>query len=124
MTSIPTHCPSCQSNMVVTQVGCTNCDTTIVGNYPISSFFTLSSENLSFLEAFVKNRGNVKEMEREMDISYWSIRSKLDKIIEEMNSESIPQEAIENTRLDILARLRAGEIKADEAIQLLDELGR
>lgn len=124
MTKMPSNCPSCQHEMVVTQLGCTHCDTSIVGHYPLSAFSKLPAESLAFLETFIRNRGNVKEMEREMKQSYWTIRNRLDKVIAEMGFDLPPDgEALSARRKQILAQLSAGEIEVDEATRLLGELG-
>ena len=65
MPLIPQSCPSCASPLAVTQLTCTSCGTGVVGKFELSPFFRLKPESLKFLEVFVRNRGNVKEMERE-----------------------------------------------------------
>ena len=123
MSNIPSNCPSCQQKMVITQLSCTHCNTAIAGYYPLSPFAHLSEEDLHFLENFIRYRGNVKEMERELSQSYWTIRSKLDKLIGEMGLSAPPQDLGEQRKL-ILQQLGAGEISVDEATQKLSELGK
>ena len=125
MTNMPSRCPSCDHEMIITQLSCTNCDTAVVGHYPLSAFDRLSDDSLTFLENFIRNRGNVKEMEREMGQSYWTIRSRLDKVIAEMGFDVQPDEdALAERRKEILAQLSAGEIEVDEATKQLSELGK
>lgn len=125
MTNIPSTCPSCQQPMVITQLGCTHCDTAIAGYYPLSPFASLSEESLKFLEDFIRNRGNVKEMERESGQSYWTIRSQLDKVIAEMGLSEKPNQAnLSEQRKQILEQLKTGEIGVDEATSRLAELGK
>lgn len=122
---MPAKCPSCQSDMVVTQLNCTSCDTSIVGHYPQSGFDRLSDESIRFLEIFVRKRGNVKEMEREMGQSYWTIRNRLDKVIAEMGFDVPPNEdTLSERRKEILTKLNEGEIDAKEAARLLSDLGK
>jgi hypothetical protein len=111
--------------MVITQLGCTHCDTAIAGYYPLSPFALLSDESLKFLENFIRNRGNVKEMERELGQSYWTIRSQLDKVIAEMGLAGGPSQAsLSEQRMQILEQLKSGEINVDEATSRLAELGK
>lgn|ERR1051325_8287797 len=124
MPLIPQSCPSCSSPLVVTQLTCTVCGTGVVGKFELSPFFRISPESLKFLEVFVRNRGNVKEMERETGESYWAIRRQLDEVITEMGMET-PQEQeadISTRRQEILARLSRGEINVQEATQYLSQL--
>lgn len=123
MPLIPQTCPSCSSPLVVTQLNCTVCGTGVVGKFELSPFFRLSPESLRFLEEFVRNRGNVKEMERETGESYWAIRRRLDEVIAEMGMEAPqPVDDLSARRQEILARLSRGEINVQEATQLLSQL--
>jgi hypothetical protein len=124
MTGIPSKCPSCQNDMVVSQLSCTSCETTVVGAYALSPFAFLSGENLSFLEEFIKAKGNVKEMEREMGQSYWVIRNRLDKVVTEMGfGDHIKPSDLREKRKEILSSLKDGEIDAETAAKLLTDLG-
>ena len=122
MPLIPQSCPSCSSPLVVTQLNCTACGTGVVGKFELSPFFRLSPESLRFLEFFVRNRGNVKEMERETGESYWTIRRQLDEVIVEMGIEASKSDDISTRRQEILARLSRGEIKVQEATKLLSQI--
>lgn len=123
MANIPQKCPSCSAPLVVTQLGCTSCGTGVVGRFELSPFSRISNESLKFLEIFVRNRGNVKEMEREMGESYWAIRRRLDEVIAEMGFDVVsPPPA--NQRQEILERLSRGEIEVDEATRLLTQMGK
>ena len=123
MPLIPQSCPSCSSPLVVTQLNCTACGTGVVGKFELSPFSRLSPESLHFLEVFVRNRGNVKEMERETGESYWAIRRQLDEVIAEMGFEEPQKEDdLSTRRQEILARLSRGEINVQETTKLLAQL--
>ena len=123
MANIPQKCPSCSAPLVVTQLGCTSCGTGVVGRFELSPFSRLSNESLKFLEIFVRNRGNVKEMEREMGESYWAIRRRLDEVIAEMGFDVVSSSPA-TQRQEILERLGRGEIDVDEATRLLTQMGK
>ena len=124
MPLIPQSCPSCASPLAVTQLTCTACGTGVVGKFELSPFFRLQPESLKFLEVFVRNRGNVKEMERETGESYWAIRRQLDEVIAEMGFEEKSQtgDEISTQRQEILAQLSRGEINVQEATRLLKQI--
>ncbi len=124
MAPIPQKCPSCSAPLVVTQLTCSVCGTGVVGHFELSPFYRLSSESLHFLEAFIRNRGNVKEMERETGESYWAIRKQLDEVIAEMGFPVQPEGNPAPQRQEILERLGRGEIDVQEATRLLSQLGR
>lgn len=125
MRKILERCPTCGGKLEVTRLNCTSCETVIQGRYTPCLFCKLPPESLRFLEIFVKNRGNVKEMERELGLSYQTVRGKLNTIIQELGFEVGPVE--EDTtaarRREILDRLDRGDIKASEAAELLSQLG-
>jgi hypothetical protein len=122
MPLIPQSCPSCSSPLIVTQLTCTSCGTGVVGKFELSPFHRLSPERLKFLEVFVRNRGNVKDVERETGESYWAIRRQLDEVITEMGMEPPKEDDVSTRRQEILARLSRGEINVQEATKLLSQL--
>jgi hypothetical protein len=124
MSTIPRKCPSCSSPLVVTQLSCTRCETNVVGLYEINPFLRLSNESLRFLEIFIQNRGNVKEMERITGESYWVIRRRLDEVITELGFEVEPgEDDLSARRQEILGQLSKGAIDVQEATRLLTQLG-
>lgn len=119
-------CPSCGSELYVSEMTCTNCDTVIRGRYSGCTFCQLSPEDSRFLEIFVACRGNVKEMERETGLGYWTIRGKLDDIIRELKMEerpAVPEEP-KLRRRDILEAVERGELSVAEAEQMLAKLAK
>ena len=117
-------CPSCGGNLEITRLNCTSCETVVLGRYQPCPFCKLSPESTRFLETFVRCRGNVKEMERELGISYWTVRRRLDELIDELGIEASPAEEIDTTaqELAILEQVSQGEINAGEAAALLSQL--
>ena len=122
MAKILEHCPTCQSRMEITQLSCTNCETVVLGRFEPNRFSKLPPKSLAFLETFVRSRGNVKEMARETGISYWTIRKQLDDLLVELDLEPGSEApAGKAKRREILERLKAGEIDAEEAARLLED---
>jgi len=125
MSALPHKCPSCSAPLQVSQLSCTECDTVVIGKYDLSPLFRLSAESLKFLETFILNRGNVKEMERNTGQSYWAIRRRLDEVIEEMDLESDPVEKdLRDERKEILDQLSNNDIDVHQAAELLRQLGK
>lgn len=124
MRKILERCPTCeQSDLIVTELRCAHCGTTVRSEYRPNLFSRLSAENLRFVEIFVKNKGNVKEMERELGISYWTIRGRLDDIIAELGFDETPTPPGAETRRAILDQLESGAINVQEAAERLAQLG-
>lgn len=124
MRKVLEQCPSCGGNIEVTRLSCTRCETEVTGRFEPCRFCRLPPESVQFLEVFIKNRGNVKEMERELGISYWTIRSRINELISELGFEveAEQEEDITRQRREILEKVDSGEIGAGEAAELLTKL--
>ena len=70
MRKILEACPTCGGEMAVSELSCTVCDTLVRSRYAPCPFCRLSPEDLAFMLLFVRSRGNVKDMERELGVSY------------------------------------------------------
>jgi len=124
MRKVLEQCPSCGGPLEITRLNCTSCGTIVLGRYEPCPFCKLSPEDTRFLLTFVRCRGNVKEMERELDISYWTIRRKLDELIEALGMPAGPAEEEDTTaqQLAILEQVNRGELDVAEASKILSRL--
>lgn len=114
---IITRCPVCKSNLTVERLKCKKCGTVIENEFELSKLSYLSSEQLKFIEVFLECRGNIKDVEKELGISYPTVRSKLDEVILALGFSIEKKPAVNST--DIIDRLEKGEITAEEAVNLL-----
>ena len=114
---VPGKCPICQSETKVTEIYCRNCETVIKGEFELCKFCKLNQEQKYFIEVFIKNRGNIKEIEKELGISYPTVRNKLDEVISELGYKL--EKPVINQK-EVLEKLNKGEINKDEALKLLD----
>nr|HPO60929.1 DUF2089 family protein [Exilispira sp.] len=80
------------------------------------------SEQLLFVKTFIRNRGNIKEVEKELGISYPTVRNKLDEVIEALGYTIEQKDDYQVKRKDVLARLERGEITSEEAIKMLKDI--
>jgi len=111
-------CPVCGEELQVTRLSCNNCHTTIEGSFSACRFCRLTNEQKNFLEVFVKNRGNIKEIEKELGISYPTVRNRMEDLIEALGYKPKYSEPKINQK-EILEKLNNGEISSEEAIRLL-----
>lgn len=112
------RCPVCDGELRVTRLSCSNCNTSIEGNFSLCKFSRLSKDQKYFLEVFVKNRGNIKEVERELGISYPTVKNRLEDLIKGLGHNPKYNEA-EIDKQSILEQLDRGEISSEEALKLL-----
>ena len=126
MRKVLEQCPTCGGELTITGLHCRSCHTRIESEYSTCRFCRLSQQSLDFIEIFVKNRGNIREMERELEISYPTVRSRLNAVIKELGyeveAESADPGKVAEERRAILKRLNAGEISASEATELINQL--
>lgn len=78
------RCPACGDNLAVRRLECVNCETAVEGRFVQSRFDRLSPEQQHFVEVFLLARGNIKEVERVLGISYPTVRNRLDGALEAM----------------------------------------
>ncbi|MCF8009388.1 MAG: DUF2089 domain-containing protein [Halanaerobiales bacterium] len=118
------NCPVCGDDMIITSLKCPSCQTSISGNFKLDKFSKLKKEHLEFIEVFVKSRGNIKEVERELGISYPTVRNKLDEVIHALGHDidQSPDDEMAEKRKEILAELENGDITAAKAVQKLGEI--
>jgi hypothetical protein len=123
-------CPVCSGELGVTRLRCRSCGTTLEGDFSVGRFARLDRDQLALLESFLRARGNLREMERELGISYPTVRSRVEALVRSLGfgprSDDDAAQASEagQTREDILERLARREISAEEAAQAIRSLGR
>lgn len=121
MNSVIGQCPICNDTLHVTRLHCRNCDTSIEGHFSLGRLYQLSSEQLSFIETFIKCEGKINRVEQEMGMSYPAVRSRLTEVIEAMGYEVGPPEPelTPETRQAVLGDLGSGKLSAEEALAIL-----
>lgn len=114
-----TNCPVCSQMLHITKLHCSHCHTTIENDFKLSKIASLSPEQLEFVETFLICRGSIKEVEKELGISYPTVRGKLNDIISALGYESEPLKKNDQNEKKIVSMLENGEITPEEAIKLL-----
>jgi hypothetical protein len=118
------ECPLCKTTLKVRVLQCPSCQTKIEGSFdpPLSKIFTLSARDVDFIELFVRVRGNIKEMEKALGLSYPTVRSMLDGVIERLGYP-VKESYDKKRRLEIIEQLETGAITAEKAAQLISTGG-
>jgi hypothetical protein len=117
---ILSRCPVCSSKLKITKLKCSQCGTIIENDFELSKLAYLNSDQLNFMEIFIKCRGNIKEVEKEMGISYPTVRAKLDEVVAALGYTVTKSKDMPNSK-DIIDMLENGEITAEQAINMLKE---
>ncbi|MDY2632120.1 DUF2089 domain-containing protein [Clostridium sp.] len=120
MYKVITSCPVCNKKMKATRLKCSSCKTVIENEFEFSKFEYLSKEQLKFIEVFIMCRGNIKDVEKELGISYPTVRAKLDEVINSLGYKS-NSKIIKTSTSDVIEALEKGEISPQEAIERMKE---
>ena len=132
-------CPVCEGELAITRLHCRSCGTALEGEFGVGRFGRLSREQLSLLESFLRSRGNLKDLERELGISYPTVRGRIEALLRALGladgDEPVAAEPLEadapiqssdddaDERRAILDRLARREISAEDAAEALRALG-
>jgi hypothetical protein len=103
--------------MTVTAMTCTNCAIKVEAQFPMSRLASLPIEHQRFIEMFVLSAGNLKEIAEQVSISYPTIRSRLDKVIEALRTEIAKTRRLKGTLLDAVDHTQ--QTSAEEAAKLI-----
>ncbi len=125
--AMPGACPVCGNELAVVRLECGHCGTAVVGRYRASRFARLTPDQLAFLEAFLRSRGNIRKVERELGISYPTVRSRLNALLAALGFAVGPEEddeTVQRRRRDILDQLESGSLAPGEAARRLRQLNR
>ncbi len=115
------RCPVCSEQLQVVRLECASCGTRMEGSFSLGRFHGLTPEQLEFLETFIRARGNFKDIERELGMSYPTVRSRLDALIRALGFPSqVEPDRDTERRKEILRELAEGRIKPDDAAALLE----
>lgn len=135
-------CPVCSGELAVTRLHCRSCGTTLEGDFSVGRFGRLSRDQLALLESFLRSRGNLRDMERELGLSYPTVRSRVEALVRSLGfgprgdadeiapevsdpaSAAVDANAILASRQQILERLARHEIGAEDAADAIRALGR
>jgi hypothetical protein len=127
-------CPVCSNELAVTRLHCQSCGTTLEGDFSVGRFGRLNRDQLALLESFLRSRGNLREMERELGISYPTVRSRVEALVRALGfgeradadetDDATTEPVAGRTREEILQALARHEMSAEDAAVAIRALGR
>lgn len=114
----PTSCPVCNHRLATTRLTCPECSTELSGAFESCEFCALSDEDRGVLRVFLASRGNMKELERHLGVSYPTARTRFDQLLSRLGIERATAPA--PSRLELMEQVARGEIDVDEAMRRLE----
>ena len=112
-------CPLCKGTLEVKKIYCGKCEISFEGNFSFSKIGKLTREQQMFIEKFILANGSLKQLEKDIGMSYPALRSRLDKIIADLVEFGKNDDKLKN---EILNDIESGKISADEAARLIELL--
>ena len=112
-------CPYCGGPMVVARMTCDHCEIAVDATFPMSRLGSLPVEHQKFIEMFVLAGGNLKELAEQVGVSYPTLRSRLDKVIEALRGEIAKTRRVQGTVLDAVD---PGKSNAEAAAKLIKQI--
>jgi len=117
----PDDCPVCGDALVTTRLACRSCGTELAGEFRSCEFCSLDDAELNLLRVFLASRGNLKELEKHLGVSYPTARLRLTSLLQKLGlageAEDTPL-----TRDQVLAEVASGALTASEAAEILQGL--
>lgn len=107
-------------------MSCPQCRSSLEGEFSPCRFCQMPAEQVEFVEVFLKCRGNIKEVEKELGISYPTVRNRLEGVIQALGfaPEKPDLRQQEENRAQILDALERGDIDPQDAIEQLKKRGK
>jgi hypothetical protein len=112
-----TACPVCSGQLFVSELTCPSCGTRVSGGFEMCSVCRLPKEMYEFLMVFIKTRGSIKEMEKELGVSYPTVRGRLDELQRQLGFQA--QDTATASVKEIIDMLEQGEVTAEQAEEML-----
>jgi hypothetical protein len=109
-------CPGCHSPMKISRVACSACALSMEGEFEISSLGKLTAEDQTFVIAFLRSHGSIKKMEEVFDISYPTVKNRLNAIAAALDKNFRAPSA----NLEVLEQIASGELSVEEALKRID----
>jgi hypothetical protein len=114
----PLNCPVCSERLALTRLTCPACNTELSGGFSTCEFCVLTDEDRGVLRVFLASRGNMKELERHLGVSYPTARARFDSLLAKIGIERPAAPA--PSRMELMEQVARGEIDVDEALSRLD----
>ena len=113
----PASCPVCTHPLMTTRLGCANCGTEVSGAFDSCAYCRLGEEDLQTLEVFLRSRGNMRDVQAHLRVSYPTARQRFADLLDRLGFGE--PDTAGDSEAEVLADLAAGRITVDKAAKLL-----
>lgn len=115
----PSDCPVCGGELVTTRLGCRNCGSELAGEFGHCDFCALDERDTELLRVFLASRGNLREVEKHLGVSYPTARARFTTLLIKLGLAGDTTAPSAMTRDQVLSEVASGALSATEAAELL-----
>jgi len=108
-------CPECRAPMKIRRLVCPQDHVAMGGEFEVPTLARLSLEEQLFVTAFVRCHGSIKRMEELFEISYPTVKNRLNAIVAKLDRALDAP----SPNLEVLERLERGELSVEDALAQL-----
>jgi hypothetical protein len=118
----PSDCPVCGGELVTTRLGCPNCGSELAGEFGHCDFCSLDERETELLRVFLASRGNLREVEKHLGVSYPTARARFTGLLVKLGLAGDTEPPPSMTRDQVLSEVATGALSPAEAASLLGSL--
>jgi hypothetical protein len=118
----PSDCPVCGAELAIIRLGCASCGTELAGVFQPCEFCALNDKETEMLRVFLSSRGNLREVEKHLGVSYPTARLRFAELLEKLGLGETAEREPALTRDQILSEVASGALSPTEAQELISQL--
>ena len=118
----PSDCPVCGAQLAIIRLGCAACGTELAGVFQPCEFCALNDKEIEMLRVFLSSRGNLREVEKYLGVSYPTARLRFAELLEKLGLGEAAEPEPALTQDQILSVVASGALSPAEAQELIDQL--
>ena len=118
----PSDCPVCGERLATTRLSCAACGSELAGVFAPCAFCALNPAETEMLRVFLASRGNLREVEKYLGVSYPTARLRFADLLRKLGLTDDPEPEPRLDRDQILTEVASGALTPSEATELLRTL--
>jgi hypothetical protein len=118
----PSDCPVCGAQLAIIRLGCTSCGSELAGVFRSCEFCALNDKEIDMLRVFLSSRGNLREVEKHLGVSYPTARLRFAELLEKLGLGEAAEPDTALSREQILSEVASGALSPAEAQELITRL--
>ena len=115
----PAECPVCGGELITTRLGCRGCGSELAGEFGHCDFCALDERETELLRVFLASRGNLREVEKHLGVSYPTARARFTGLLMKLGLAGEAGQVAVMSRDQVLSEVASGALSPAEAAEVL-----